>query len=164
MTSRTAPGFSLLIRDGRRVNDQAAGLADELAQSQHQAELEQQHAQDLQSEAISGKLHLMQEVEGLKQELQQATQNAASTALQVQHAMLLNKGGQPLRCVRVKPADDITSKMHVLRNLRTALPRSCCPCRLSHHMLHTGTITAAAAAARTRGAFPAHVHQQPCPS
>ena len=65
-----------------RVSEQAGGLADELAQSQHQAELEEQHAQELQSEAISSKIHLMQEAERLTQELQQMTEKAAAMSQQ----------------------------------------------------------------------------------
>lgn len=72
-------GAHLQDRQGelRRVGDQAANLADELAQSQHQAQLEQQHASDLQSDSISGKLHLMQEVERLTKECGKAQAEAA---------------------------------------------------------------------------------------
>lgn len=52
----------------RRINDQAAGLADELAQCQHQAQLDAEHAAQLQSEAITSKIHLLEEVQRLTQE------------------------------------------------------------------------------------------------
>ena len=72
----------------RRVNEQAGGLADELAQCQHQAQLEAGHAAELQSAAISSKIHLMQEAEHLTQERDAAREEAARLQASLQASTL----------------------------------------------------------------------------